>query len=1396
MDSRPDPFNPEHAVFTEVAECLLAAGGELTPRELAEAAWLARFFPTGQRQVGKDPRVGLDSGPQLVKPGQEGSPADDTGTEESNVPTASETGSPKAPDDHAKVPPPPAPITRPVYAGQPSGEVSPHQVRAAAFRSPTGRAVPAARALAGALRFLQRRVPDPAITLIDEAATVDRWAEQRLHHPHRRAVLPPVTQPGSRRAWEIALLVDTAPSMAVWQEVARELAEMLSWQGAFRDVRVWALDTSDPQRVPGIRPWSRGAPGTEMADRHPSELLTARGDRLLVVLTDGTAPAWTDGLALDLLADWGRAAPVAVWQVLPERLWGQTAFGTPRWLATAREPGLTNAGWTVAPRPGEWDTHWEEVDDSAGAEEELRAAVPVPVLPLDSKALVRWARAVAGLGRAWVPAVRVLPERSVLRDPIRPTVPAAAGEDHTAVKAAERRGAEEISGQERLRRFIECRPSPIALRLARMLAHVPLTVPVMRLVQSALLPQSDQSHLAEFLLSGLVYQPVAGPERKVDPEAFEFHPGVQELLAALTLRSDALQALVEVGRYLELSDETLARFDAYVGDNPPKTGEGEEFDARLKPYAYLRRQALERFGLLPSRAPKTLGQTEEPPKSGPPEELTVPVTLESRLELQGHASITGRLAWSPVHRCLGGAYQDGTVRIWDPEDGRTLFETAAHSGAAYALAWSPAEPLLVSGGSDRRLRFWSPTQQTSYALSYPEGTRIYDLAWSPDGRWLLVTGSRHLLEVLALPPPGDRSLLDARVHQIRSEHLAWGSVPATLFTGAWSADGKYIAAGGRRRHGTPIRLWRWQGERAEPMGELVGHQDWITHLAWSPREATHLASASWDHSVKVWDVATREPIVTLTGHSAPVIAVNWSPDGRTLATRSADGTFRLWDPTTGQQLLERSIHTPKESYYWPAALAFHPQTPALATAEDDQRRVQVWSLGDFAGPIPGAAAREWVTGSGSIQTEPMLTEEEIRILSELLSRHPRWTNAAQRREFLHSLLFGATGGDRLLSRMALEGAPIDAAVEAILAFLQTCEVEVDSKALEVLIHNLALRVEKADERLWLLELADRFRSGVRLIVFHTDRQTTELVAERGRLQLFLHDQKSNQNSLQWSLETETLTGILARGQVKVELQSSYGDCGRFSLGSMENWLYHHRLFPTPDALREALLRLIRYAVEGEEASADAPLTETAPAMPAGRSIRILIAGSDPGDEPVAFQRACRDLGTAFAERGHALAISSWSRGTADRHVLEGANLATGRLTPVACRLSPKNDIPQELREQWRNVALTVETVPGSLRERHELQLESAEVVLAIGGGEHTRWITDAATTIRFWKPVVAVGSFGGAASEAWQSLRETYLSHGADPEDVAALGERWTERTAHAAVRLAEALVGGSRSVS
>ena len=255
------------------------------------------------------------------------------------------------------------------------------------------------------------------------------------------------------------------------------------------------------------------------------------------------------------------------------------------------------------------------------------------------------------------------------------------------------------------------------------------------------------------------------------------------------------------------------------------------------------------------------------------------------------------LAFSPDGKILAVGLSNATVQLWEmasvPTPGAVL---AGHTSRVSSVAFSPDGALLAAGSDDTTILLWNvasgqPAGQP--LIGHTKG--VNGVAFSPDGTRLASSGldeSVRLWDVASGQPIGAPLVDESRV-ALQVDSLK------TNASVAFSPDGKTVAASAPNSvH--DIGLWDVSATPPVSLGRLIGHTDLINSLAFSPNGRT-LASASADRTLRLWDVASRQPVdAALIGHDFQVLVLAFSPDGTSLASGGADHTIALWHTESTQ----------------------------------------------------------------------------------------------------------------------------------------------------------------------------------------------------------------------------------------------------------------------------------------------------------------------------------------------------------------------------------------------------------------------------------------------------------------------------------------------------------------
>lgn len=86
----------------------------------------------------------------------------------------------------------------------------------------------------------------------------------------------------------------------------------------------------------------------------------------------------------------------------------------------------------------------------------------------------------------------------------------------------------------------------------------------------------------------------------------------------------------------------------------------------------------------------------------------------------------------------------------------------------------------------------------------------------------------------------------------------------------------------------------------------------VTDISWSP-DGVQLASSSYDETVRLWNPTTGCELLAFTEHTDVIDNISWSPNGSQVAKASRDYTVRMWSLTTGREVSICKEHTDKAS---------------------------------------------------------------------------------------------------------------------------------------------------------------------------------------------------------------------------------------------------------------------------------------------------------------------------------------------------------------------------------------------------------------------------------------------------------------------------------------------------
>ncbi|HYK83815.1 MAG TPA: serine/threonine-protein kinase [Ktedonobacteraceae bacterium] len=257
--------------------------------------------------------------------------------------------------------------------------------------------------------------------------------------------------------------------------------------------------------------------------------------------------------------------------------------------------------------------------------------------------------------------------------------------------------------------------------------------------------------------------------------------------------------------------------------------------------------------------------------------------------------------------------------------GTTLVTYRKHTFWVEAVHWSPDGIQVASSSSDGSVQVWNAMTGNQNRAYKTVGASA--IAWSPDGKRFAAGG------------------IDYKVH-IWDAALQYEVIPYInhldrIRALSWSPDGRYIVSGGGSIYESSnvkepdFTLYIWNTTTGKCALIYKGHSMDVRAIQWSPN-GKYIASGGNENVVQVWEATTGKRLYTYAKHANSIRTLAWSSDSRRVVSGSLDNTVQIWDALTGNNVLSYRGHG-----YSIEAIAWSPDGRQIASGGWD-RTVQIW----------------------------------------------------------------------------------------------------------------------------------------------------------------------------------------------------------------------------------------------------------------------------------------------------------------------------------------------------------------------------------------------------------------------------------------------------------------------
>ncbi|ORX75402.1 WD40 repeat-like protein [Anaeromyces robustus] len=280
-------------------------------------------------------------------------------------------------------------------------------------------------------------------------------------------------------------------------------------------------------------------------------------------------------------------------------------------------------------------------------------------------------------------------------------------------------------------------------------------------------------------------------------------------------------------------------------------------------------------------------------------------------EYKGHRQKVHTVGWNIEGKKLASGSVDQTARVWNIERSsshRDCIELKGHTGSVDQLCWDPTHSeYLATASADKTVRIWDSRAGKCIHVIPTSGENI-NICWSPDGKQIAVGNKEDLI-----------SFIDTRTHKV--VNTKQNDIEVNEISWNYGGDKFFLTSG----QGT-IEVLEYPS--LKELKSIQAHTANCYCLEFDPN-GRYLATGSADTLVSLWEVEDLTCIRTFGNLNWPVRTISFSHDGEYLASASEDLFIDISNVETGEQVHKIECNAAMNS------LAWHPSKYLLAYAGDE-----------------------------------------------------------------------------------------------------------------------------------------------------------------------------------------------------------------------------------------------------------------------------------------------------------------------------------------------------------------------------------------------------------------------------------------------------------------------------